>query len=449
MKEIFNIIDTLKTLSGNTQLEYLMLNKDNELLRDILLYTYDSDKVFKISDAKLATALNEYRRQIRLSEVVSYSDTNKSCWELFRTYLDAFSNARGVKENEILDFVSKFYDVYKHEQLDYLFKGVLLKSLDINMGTKSFQKVWPDFCFTFPYLGCKPYNEKNLNRMTYDCLVQTKADGAFCNAIVHIGKEVKYVSRQGKTIAVQGSLDDILLKMDFDEDFVLNGEILVMGPDGKVLDRSTSNGIIRRDNKTQEELDSIIYKVWDIIPYKNFLEKKWDVSYARRLNALKLLTENSNGRIQIVDTHIAHNKEEVMALFEEKYAQGEEGIVVKAMDGTWVDSKPWWQVKVKSEKDCDLQMIEFTEGKGAYSGMCGTIRCISLDGKLEVSVKPRTPLIAQEIWDNTDAYLDKIVAVKYNEKIKSPDKDTWSLFLPVFIEVRDDKSIADKFEDIK
>lgn len=138
-----------------------------------------------------------------------------------------------------------------------------------------------------------------------------------------------------------------------------------------------------------------------------------------------------------------------MELFEQKYAQGEEGIVLKNRTGIWKSGKGPDQVKVKSEKDCDLRIIEFTEGKGSYAGICGSMRCVSEDKKLEVSVKPRTPDIAKEIWNNKNLYLDKIVAVKYNEKIKSPEKDTFSLFLPVFIEIRDDKIIADNLEDIK
>jgi len=81
--------------------------------------------------------------------------------------------------------------------------------------------------------------------------------------------------------------------------------------------------------------------------------------------------------------------------------------------------------------------------------MCGSIRCLSADKKLEVYVKPRTIADATYIWENQEANLGKILAVKYNEKIKSPDKELYSLYLPVFIEIRNDKDIADKLEDIK
>lgn len=82
--------------------------------------------------------------------------------------------------------------------------------------------------------------------------------------------------------------------------------------------------------------------------------------------------------------------------------------------------------------------------------MCGTIVCVSEDNKLQVGVKPRTPEQAQEIWNNQDKYINQILAVKYNAKIKRKDSEIESLFLPVFIEWRiGDKNNADNLKDIK
>lgn len=83
--------------------------------------------------------------------------------------------------------------------------------------------------------------------------------------------------------------------------------------------------------------------------------------------------------------------------------------------------------------------------------MLGAIKCQSEDGLLLVDVGTGlTEENRRYFWDNQDKYLDKILTVKYNEKIKDKNKDTWSLFLPVFIEWRDlEKTIADKLEEIE
>ena len=43
----------------------------------------------------------------------------------------------------------------------------------------------------------------------------------------------------------------------------------------------------------------------------------------------------------------------------------------------------------------------------------------------------------------------KIVTVKYNARISSKNKGEDSLFLPVFLEIREDKTVADSSKKIK
>ena len=45
-------------------------------------------------------------------------------------------------------------------------------------------------------------------------------------------------------------------------------------------------------------------------------------------------------------------------------------------------------------------------------------------------------------------YINKIITVKYNEKITKKDSDEVSLFLPRFVEVRIDKDSADTLDRI-
>ena len=77
----------------------------------------------------------------------------------------------------------------------------------------------------------------------------------------------------------------------------------------------------------------------------------------------------------------------------------------------------------------------------------GALVCESNDGIIEVNVgsgfndEHRKTIKEQDI-------LGKIITVKYNARIKSKDGDE-SLFLPVFVEVREDKTEADNAEDIK
>lgn len=276
-------------------------------------------------------------------------------------------------------------------------------------------------------------------------------DGLFCNAIVDpINQKVEYISRQGKPLNISGSLDGELLSLNSSKKFVLNGEVLCIDQNtNKPYPREVSNGIIRRDIKTKDELNSIVIVCWDIIPWDNFVQGKFDVPYEKRFALLKSICEHCT-KVRNVHTYEVENVDNAMELFKLLYSQGEEGIVVKNKDGIWKDGKPSWQVKVKNISECDLRAIGFEKGSGAYENMCGTILCESEDKKLKVGIKPRTPQQAKDVWENQNKYLNKILTVKYNEKIKRQDSDIYSLFLPVFVEWRDlDKTTADKLEDIK
>jgi ATP-dependent DNA ligase len=92
------------------------------------------------------------------------------------------------------------------------------------------------------------------------------------------------------------------------------------------------------------------------------------------------------------------------------------------------------------------------EGTGKYAGKLGAVVCRSRqeDGKsITVNVGSgfnddhRTTL-----WGDRDNLVGKIVAVKYNMRIKNKAGEE-SLFLPIFVEVRDDKDVADSIGDIK
>ena len=50
--------------------------------------------------------------------------------------------------------------------------------------------------------------------------------------------------------------------------------------------------------------------------------------------------------------------------------------------------------------------------------------------------------------DIRDQLIGKIVAVKYNMRIQNKSGEE-SLFLPIFVEVREDKDVADTLDDIK
>jgi hypothetical protein len=73
--------------------------------------------------------------------------------------------------------------------------------------------------------------------------------------------------------------------------------------------------------------------------------------------------------------------------------------------------------------------------------MIGALEVRSADGAVKCSVG--TGLSDEERRSDPSEFIGKVLAVKYNALITDKKTKDKSLFLPVFVEVREDKTVAD------
>lgn len=326
---------------------------------------------------------------------------------------------------------------------------IIAKDLKCGVSIATVNEIWPGLIHEYPCMLCSGYEEKLVNKITFPAYGQLKLDGMRFNAIVRSG-EVEFRSRNGKEIELLGFLEDEFKVMAGNLDLVFDGELLVVN-NGEILDRQTGNGILNKASKgtiSKEEASNVQATVWDVIPYEHFMEGKYETPYAQRLSFLGTCVNKAmgTGKVRLVPTNEVKDAEEANKLFNEYFGQGEEGIILKDSNGIWENKRSKSQIKYKGELECDLKIVGIEEGTGKYVGQLGAIVCESADSVIKVNVgsgfnDEQRSGFSQEI-------IGKIVAVKYNAKIKNKDGGE-SLFLPIFIEVRDDKTEADNSGDIK
>jgi ATP-dependent DNA ligase len=219
---------------------------------------------------------------------------------------------------------------------------------------------------------------------------------------------------------------------------------------GIVLDRQTGNGILNKANKgtiKTDEARKVHATVWDLIPYDAFTKGICSIPYNQRLESLCVMADTYQPKkVALVDRWEVDTMEEVNTIFNGLLEQGEEGIILKTHDGIWEDKRAKHQIKFKGELECDLKIVAIEEGTGKYAGMLGAILCESVDGVVKVSVG--SGFKDEHRKNYGQELVDKIVAVKYNMRIRNKSGEE-SLFLPIFVEIRDDKNVADSSEDIK
>ena len=160
------------------------------------------------------------------------------------------------------------------------------------------------------------------------------------------------------------------------------------------------------------------------------------------------LTEQlvSHPAIDVVDMWQINNEKELEELFEKVLAEGKEGLIVKDMHGVWENKRSKHWVKMKQEQELDLKVVDYKEGTGRMVGMLGALIVENRDGTLQVNVGTGySDELRKEIWTQCQdgTVIGRIVAVKYNERIKARNAEVGRLFLPVFVEFREDKNEVD------
>lgn len=426
--------DLAANSSRNYKLEKLKSNSDNELLRNVVFLALDPFTQFYIrkipsytTDTKQTSLQNALGG---LYELSSRNITGNAAIEYLRMLLSSVS----VDDAKVIE-------------------RIIQKDLKCGVSISTANDVWMGLIKEYPCMLCSGYEQKLVDKIEYPAYVQLKMDGMRFNAIVRSGK-VEFRSRNGKEINLLGNLEKEFAALAGDIDCVFDGELMVMDPLGcQFMDRQTGNGILNKANKgtiSDKEAAMVHATVWDMIPYMYFVDGQYAKPYNERFENLSSLVQtqsSKNKRIWLVTSDVVTSLEEATIIFKRYLADGLEGIILKDYKGIWEDKRTKSQIKFKGELECDLKIVAVEEGTGKYTGMLGAIVCESSDGIIKVNVGSGFNDAHRKTFRKEDL-LGKIVAIKYNSRTKNKSGEE-SLFLPIFVEIREDKNIADSSKEVK
>jgi len=425
--------DLASNASRNYKLEKLRENSDHETLREVIRLSLDPFTQF-------------YQRKI---PAYTCDGTNANIESILPALYDLSS--RQVTGNAAIEYLRMLLASLNEDDAKVL-ERIIAKDLKCGVQVSTANDVWMGLVPEYPCMLCSPFEQKLVDKIKFPAYAQMKMDGMRFNAIVRDGK-CEFRSRNGKEILLLGNLEQEFISLAGSVDCVFDGELLVMDDDScQFMDRQTGNGILNKANKgtiSAADAAKVHASVWDLIPYVQFTDGYSGSPYSKRFSTLEAIVNKQSSKdkkIWAVTSTIVETIEQAQEIFQDYLSNGYEGIILKDGNGVWEDKRSKTQIKFKGELECDLKIVAIEEGTGKYAGMLGAIVCESSDGKVKVSVgsgfnDAHRKNLGKEI-------LDKIVAIKYNSRIKNKLGDE-SLFLPVFVEIRDDKDIADSSKDIK
>ncbi len=448
IKQIFDEISS--TSGNNAKIDILKKYSDNELLRRVLYMA------------------NSKRIKFYIKRVPDYV-FDEIQWTLDEglDMLMRLSN-REITGQSAIDALSILLGNVSSDDA-YIIERVIEKDCKIGMGSSFINKVFKGLIEETPYQGCMAFDIKKAKALFKggnQVLSEVKADGRYVNVIIRNG-EVEMESRQGELTV----LGDCFLVRELSslEDCVLNGELIIEG-----FPRLIANGIIasiidyklkfdsRSDVENQKKCISFIkekgmsiedavsrvkLKVWDVIDIDEYFEAKSNVKRIDRFNRLKSIIENTYS-IEIIEHKIVSSYDEAMIHFGEVLERGEEGTVIKSLDGGWKNGKHSYQLKLKLEMNLDLEVIGFNYGaKGTKNeNVISSITCKSSCGKLIANAQGLTEKLMEYVTVNQDKLLGSIIEIKCNG-LSTNSKGGNSVFYPVLSDFRDDKHEANSLEE--
>lgn len=441
------ILDELAAESGrNAKIAILEKHKNNQLLAEVI-----------------ETALNPFKNFYikKIPEYLPQNTPSSSLEDALGTFVPDLMN-RVITGNLAIDALRDRLACLSEDDAEVL-KLIIAKDLKCGVQASTANKVWKDLVPVYPCMLASGFEQRLVDKIEFPALVQLKLDGMRFNAIVRfedeIGK-VEFRSRNGKELSIPNDIFAkqfiLMAEMMNLGDIVFDGELLITDDSGKPIDRQTGNGILSKSIKgtmSKTEAETVHATLWDAIPLAPFQKGKFETPYYVRFKDLDdfvfVMSRESVYKkyISIVETRTAEDYEQAQQIFQYYLNDGQEGIILKSRDNIWEDKRAKDQIKFKGELECDLKIVDVVEGTGKYEGLLGAIICETSDGIIKVNVGSGFNDDHRKTLKKEDL-MDKIVAVKYNSRIKNKSGDE-SLFLPIFVEVREDKTNADSAKDVK
>ncbi len=244
-----------------------------------------------------------------------------------------------------------------------------------------------------------------------------------------------------KLSRIESELVKMLYSGDIISDVFFDGELTD-------LNRKSVSGKVTQILKgtAPNDIDKeFIFNVFDIEKSEVLKSGKGVTSFLKRRQELEFLTTflSENGPVKLARQWVVDSIEETQKIYGLIVSMGGEGVILKPENHVYEckRSKNW--VKLKQIQDCDLEITGWFPGEGKREGFIGGFICKDFSGTLEVRIGSGfTDKDLRELSEDPDSLIGKIAAIQYNEPITDKFGGR-SLFLPRFIELRNDKTSAD------
>lgn len=433
--KLSDIITLLKnTPKTNDKKKILAGHADNTTLKLLLQMTYDQQYTYWIK-----------------ATVPSKSGTDVITEELLEMVLYAL-HSRVVTGNAARDYLENVLSNLEPAEQQVLV-NCINRDMDCKVSESLINATWKDLIYSFPVMLAGKFNEKTAKPF-YEAeaagkgmVVQLKCDGG---RMTYVTSSKAGYSRNASQLLTHDHFD--FMNTMF-AGYAVDGELLAINTKtGKFESRKVSNGLYTkavRGTLSKEEVAQLHFVVWDLIPLTEFKSRKGTTPYKERLANLETLIKFNlqyASRVSLVQSKFISTVLEAEEFYAEMLAAGEEGAMLKLVDSVWEDDRSNNVLKLKQEQEATLRCVGVTPHAKKF-GQIGSLSLETSCGKLFTSCG--SGLTDDDRVKDPSEFVNKLIDIKFNALIQARGRDSWSMFLPIFKNIRYDVTEADTLDKLQ
>jgi DNA ligase-1 len=440
MKKELRILLAVESLEGNgSQKEKQRLISEN--LSEEMLYILDV-----CFNPFITTKLHklDLSQNLEVPEFPGF-DTFKNLVEDLKKAPAANDSLRS-RANALINSTINEENLAEDMDLRVILMKILTKRMNIGIGAKLINKAIGRELIPDPSLMLASDDQKEV--ANWDKIYcEEKYDGVRVIAVGDREKGFQFYTRsfneldKSKLSRIEGELVQVLNNASIVGEVFFDGELTdsnrksVSGKVTQILKGTAPNDIDK----------DFLFNIFDLEKAEVLKTGKGTVPFVRRRQELALLMGflKDESKVKLARQWVVDSMEETQKIYGLIVSMGGEGVILKPADHVYECKRSRNWVKLKQIQDCDLEITGWFPGEGKREGFIGGFICKDASGTLEVRIGSGfTDKDLQELSQDPDSLIGKIAAIQYNEPITDKFGGR-SLFLPRFIEIRSDKTVAD------
>lgn len=374
---------------------------------------------------------------------------NPNLWEEFKDLVEDLKKAPAANDSlrsraETL-LSSKLSEVESEdEELRKTLMKILTKRMNIGIGAKLINKAVSRELIPDPSLMLATDDHSTIDKWD-KIYCEEKYDGVRVIAVYKNG-EITYFTRAFNELnascfpKITFDLKLCMINSGLAGNWFFDGELTD-------LNRKSVSGKVTQILKGTAGIDiesGFLFNVFDFDELITLDKGVGVLEYIDRRHALEKITRglSDDSPVKLAQMWELSDPGEVPAIYKKIVDIGGEGVICK--DNAVYQctrSKSW--IKFKEVNDCDLEIVGWYPGEGKREGYIGGFIMTDASKTLNVKVGSGfTDLDLQSLSKDPDSHIGKIAAVLYNVTITDKHENR-SLFLPRFVDIRQDKDSSD------